>query len=181
MFTGQEFWRSFIFSYNQAMGNFDTDAFLDSDKYYLFFIWFLNTMVTLIIFLNLLIAIMGDTFDRVQETTENNMLKELANIMVENEMLINRKRVFGDAKYIIVIQEEKAEESSVSWEGRLQVLKKFMDKNVSVQNKLLNALEVGISEKIKFKAEKRAKEMEASANRYFTSIFEKSDLIQSML
>lgn len=181
MFTGQTYWRAFIYSYNQAMGNFDTDAYADSDKYYLFVIWFGNTMITLIIFLNLLIAIMGDTFDRVQETVENNMLKELANIMVENEMLLNRNKIFGDAKYIIVIQEEKAEEAGVSWEGRLQYLKKSMDKSVKEQNKLLKGLEENMSEIIKEKTEKRAKEMESNANKYFTLIFEKADMIEDML
>ena len=148
LFTGNNYFRAFIYSYNQALGNFDTSAYEDTDKYLLYAIWFMNTIITLIIFLNLLVAIMGDTFDRVQETTENNMLKELASIMVENEMLINRSRVFGDAKYIIVIQEEKAEESVISWEGRLQHLKKYMDRSVVEQNKLLKALELNISDKI---------------------------------
>jgi len=181
MFTGQTYWRAFIYSYNQAMGNFDTDAYTSTDKYYLFFIWFLNTMVTLIIFLNLLIAIMGDSFDRVQETSENNMLKEFAGIMVENELLFNRSKVFKDAKYIIVIQEEKADESSASWEGRLQYLKKFMDKAVVQQKKLLDKLEKSISVTIKEKAERRAKEMESNANKYFSTIFGKIDIIQGML
>jgi membrane-associated HD superfamily phosphohydrolase len=141
MFTGNNYFRSFIYAYNQALGNFDTESYENTDKYYLYLIWFLNTMVTLILFLNLLIAIMGDTFDRVQETTENNMLKELANIMVENEQLLDRKKVFGDAKYIIIIQSERAEESNVSWEGRLQHLKKYMDRKVIEQNKLLRSLE----------------------------------------
>lgn len=101
LFTGNTLWRAFIYSYRQILGDFDTEAYVDTDKYYLYFIWILSTLIALIIFLNLLIAIMGDTFDRVQETTENNMLKELANIMVENEMLVNRKRLFGKAKYII--------------------------------------------------------------------------------
>lgn len=181
MFTGNNYLRSFLYSYNQAMGNFDTDAYLEEDKYYLYAIWLLNTMVTLIIFLNLLIAIMGDTFDRVQETTENNMLKELANIMVENEMLINRSAIFGDAKYIIVIQEEKADESSVSWEGRMQHIKKYMDRTVVEQNKLLKSLEENICDKIKEKAEKRAKEMENSANKYFSIILEKADQVEKTI
>lgn len=181
MFTGQTYWRAFIYSYNQAMGNFDTDAYSQTDKYYLFSLWFLNTMVTLIIFLNLLIAIMGDSFDRVQETAENNMLKEFAGIMVENELLLDRGKVFKDAKYIIVVQEEKADESTASWEGRLQYLKKFMDKAVDEQKKLLDGLEKSISTTIKEKTEKRAKELELNANKYFTMIFEKADIIQGML
>jgi len=180
-FTGHTYWRAFIYSYNQAMGNFDTSAYVDDDKYYLFLIWFLNTMVTLIIFLNLLIAIMGDIFDRVQEAQENNTLKEFAGIMIENELLLNRKKVFKDSKYIIVIQEEKADESTASWEGRLQYLKKTMDRAVLQQKKLLDNLEKSISSTIKEKTEKRAKDLESGAQKYFTMIFEKADIIQNLL
>ena len=181
MFTGETYWRAFIYAYNQAMGNFDTEAYQNDDKYYLFFIWFLNTMVTLIIFLNLLIAIMGDSFDRVQETSDSNTLRELAGIMVENELLLNRKKVFGDAKYIIVIQEQKAEDTTDSWEGRLKYLRKVMDKAVIQQNMILMDLQKTISTSIKEKTEKRAKELESSANKYFNIIFDKADIIQNML
>jgi hypothetical protein len=181
MFTGNNYWRSFIYSYRQALGDFDTEAFEDTDKYYIYFIWFLNTMIALIVLLNMLIAIMGDTFDRVQETSENNMLKELASIMLENEMLINRKMVFGDAKYIIIIQEEKAEESGVSWEGRLNTLKKYMDKNVEQQNKLLKSLQENIGEKVRERAERRTKEMEDSAGKYIGMIQEKAEQIDTVV
>ena len=137
-------------------------------------------MIVLIIMLNLLIAIMGDTFGRVQETAENNMLKELTSIMVENEMLINRNRIFGDAKYIIIIQEEKVEESEVSWEGKLQYLKKLMNKTVLDQSKLLKGLEKEIVQ-IKEKVEKKGREMENSANKYFQVIFDKADQIQEII
>ena len=179
-FTGDTFWRAFIYAYNQSLGSFDTSAYAGTDKHLLFTIWWLNTMIVLIIMLNLLIAIMGDTFDRVQETSENNMLKELASIMVENEMLINRHRMFGEAKYIIIIQEEKADESEVSWEGKLQYLKKYMDKTVIDQSKLLKSLEKEIVQ-IKEKVEKKGKEMESSANKYFNVIFEKTDYVQTLI
>ena len=61
--------------------------------------------------LNLLIAIMGDTFDKIQETAEKNTYKELVNMINENELLVVRKWVFGNAKYIIYIREEKAIEA----------------------------------------------------------------------
>lgn len=139
-FTGSTYWRAFIYSYRQSLGDFDTSAYTGANKHLLFTIWFLDTLVIAIIMLNLLIAIMGDTFDRVQDLAENNKFKELASIMVENEILINRARVFYDAKYIIVIQEEKADEGVIGWEGRLQYVKKIMEKTVSNQNKMLKQL-----------------------------------------
>lgn len=179
LFTGGTYWRAFIYSYTLGLGEFDTDAFDEErDGHYLYFIWFLNTMIILIIMLNMLIAIMGDTFDRVQDTSENNMLQELANIMCENENLINRKSIFGDAKYIIIIQSEKAEEAEVSWDGRLQYLKKSMDMAVHEQNKILRDLEKHIFTQIKERAEHRGKELENSANKNIALLLEKTDLIQ---
>ena len=70
----------------------------------------INTVLLLLVLLNLLIAVMGDTFDRVKETSDNNTKKELVSMMNENEILIRRKAVFKNAKYIIVINEETAEE-----------------------------------------------------------------------
>jgi hypothetical protein len=175
LFTGGNYFRAFLYTYRQALGDFDTNDFSPKDKNYLQFLWVLSTMITLIIFLNLLIAIMGDTFDRVQETAENNMLKELAALMVENELLVNRTKIFGDAKYIILIQEEKADVSAENWNGRLNHLKKFMDKAVLDQNKLLIQLEKTFESEVKDKTDRRGKELEASANKYFMNIFEKYD------
>lgn len=76
-FSGETYFLAFIYAYQQAMGDFDTDGFESTDRYYLYALWFLNVIMTLIVLLNLLIAIMGDTFDRVRESLDNNMYKEL--------------------------------------------------------------------------------------------------------
>lgn len=106
MFTGDTLFKAFIFSYRTGMGDFETDGFEYRDMIIVYFLWFFTSVLILIISLNLLLAIMGDTFDRVQETQRNFVLKEFANIVVENNHLINKKKLFGNAKYIFVIQEE---------------------------------------------------------------------------
>jgi BMFP domain-containing protein YqiC len=63
----------------------------------------------------------------------------------------------------------------------MNYLRKTMDKSVSEQNKLLDNLEKSISSTFKEKAEKKAKEMESSANKYFALIFDKMDIVQTML
>jgi len=76
-FSGGTYLLSFIYAYRQAMGEFNTDGFVNTDKYYLYALWFMNVIMTLIVLLNLLIAIMSDTFDRIRESLDNNMYKEL--------------------------------------------------------------------------------------------------------
>ena len=180
-FTGNTYLRAFLYAYNLALGDFNTDDFDEEDKHLLNTMWFVNTMVIPIIFLNLLIAIMGDTFDRVQETSESNTLKETASIMVENEFLINRERLFGEVKYIIVIEEDKAEQSETSWDGKLQKLKDYIYGSVSKQNKILNELQMYVSKTFREKTERRIKDLESSTNRYFTNVTAKIEQVEMML
>ena len=66
----------------------------DGTNLWLFFL--LCTFIGQIVFLNLLIAIMGDTYDRVKERSEVEYLKMLCMAMYENEILVNRNNLFKD-------------------------------------------------------------------------------------
>uniref|UniRef100_A0A7S3JKB8 Ion transport domain-containing protein n=1 Tax=Euplotes harpa TaxID=151035 RepID=A0A7S3JKB8_9SPIT len=128
--AGESVTDAFIFSYKMALGDFGLDGFNTKDEEILWIIFVINTIIVLVMLLNLVIAIMGDTFDRVQETQENSMLQELTQMIRENEFLFSRSRAFKRAKYIIVIEAEKAEGgSSVSWEGKLNQLKTFIEQS----------------------------------------------------
>lgn len=163
------------------MGDFSVDGFEFRDLILTYSLWFLNTLIILIVFLNMLLAIMGDTFDRVQETVENNMIRELVGMMVENANLVNRKRLFKKSKYIFVIQEEKAEESQISWEGRLKTLKKYMNRSVDTQNKLLKSLETKFVETIKQKVEEKSKVVENGINNKLSQIQDKVETIDEWI
>jgi hypothetical protein len=78
LFTGDSFLMSLVFSYRMGLGDFDTTGFEGEYKSLIYTIWVCNTIFILIILLNLVIALMGDTFDRVQETAENSLLRELS-------------------------------------------------------------------------------------------------------
>lgn len=128
--AGENFFDALIFSYKMGLGDFITDGFVTQDEELLWILFLLNSLIILIVLLNLVIAIMGDTFDRVQETQDNAMLKELTNMIRENEFLFSRKITFKKAKYIVVIEPEKAEGGgNVSWEGKLNQLKTFIEES----------------------------------------------------
>ena len=128
--AGENFIDAFIFTYKMGLGDFITDGFGTRDEEILWIFFLLNSLIILIVLLNLVIAIMGDTFDRVQETQENSMLKELTNMIRENEFLFSRTGAFKKAKYIVVIEPEKAEGGgNVSWEGKLNQLKTFIEES----------------------------------------------------
>ena len=62
---------AFVHNYKTSMGDWDTDIYGDSNTYrevvFFWIIWFLNTILNLIVMLNLLIAIISTTYERVTE------------------------------------------------------------------------------------------------------------------
>ena len=55
--------RALIYSYSTSLGTFETEGFDFDYEYLVYSIWFLCSFFTLILLLNLLISIMGNTFD----------------------------------------------------------------------------------------------------------------------
>ena len=81
-FVNNSFFYAIIYTYQMGMGNWNVADF--EQTYYPFIgyiVFVLATIVILIVLLNMLIAIMADTFTRVQESSESSMLKEIASIM----------------------------------------------------------------------------------------------------
>lgn len=64
-FAGSTFPLAFIMSWRMGTGDFDTTTFSTRDEVLIWILWFLNTLIINIIFFNLVIALMGDTFERV--------------------------------------------------------------------------------------------------------------------
>ena len=62
-----------------------------------------------IVFLNMLIALMADTFNRVTAINEQSKLKEICSMMADNEFILDRSKEFKNSKYIIYAKLEKAE------------------------------------------------------------------------
>ena len=62
-------------------------------------------MFTTIVLLNMLVAIMGESFNRVNEQSENQRVREHLQLIVENDFLINRKELYGKVKYLIEIRD----------------------------------------------------------------------------
>lgn len=76
-FTGN-FIMTIVYSFRTGLGDFNDEGYEDKPLTWLIWIVFLLCAILLqIVLLNLLIAIMGDTFGRVTEIAEQTKLKEL--------------------------------------------------------------------------------------------------------
>ena len=103
-----------------SLGDFNTNDFMKTkDETAALLVWLLATLTMLVVLLNMLIAVMGDTFNRVQASSDGSMLMEITSMMQENAFLLNRAKKFGRFRYIFVISAEKARQDDDSWERRL--------------------------------------------------------------
>ena len=113
-FSGENFWFGIKDSYRTGIDDFRTDNYESNrDEILVRVIWPMNTFLIFIVLLNMLIAIINHTFERVHESIFNNLLKELSILMVETELLVSRERLFSNKKYLIIIEKETGETSKV--------------------------------------------------------------------
>jgi len=123
--TGGSAWDSIMYTYRMGLGDFDTDPYNDSNYMPLYWALFISCTVFIqILLLNLLIAIMGDTFERVQEMKEQAQLRECCSLIADNWFLLDREKKFASAKYIVVASLEKAAgQNKGNWDGKLAAIK----------------------------------------------------------
>ena len=127
-FAGKDISEAFIYSWNTGLGNTSTSGFSTKDEEVLWIIYVINLIIVPVMLLNFVVAIMGDTFAKVKQTQEFTTLQEITQMMQENEFLFSRKRAFKNAKYILIIEPEKAEDPGFSnWEGEVNQIKQLIE------------------------------------------------------
>eukprot|EP00349_Pseudokeronopsis_sp_Brazil_P003499 CAMPEP_0202972756 /NCGR_PEP_ID=MMETSP1396-20130829/41007_1 /ASSEMBLY_ACC=CAM_ASM_000872 /TAXON_ID= /ORGANISM="Pseudokeronopsis sp., Strain Brazil" /LENGTH=136 /DNA_ID=CAMNT_0049703629 /DNA_START=383 /DNA_END=793 /DNA_ORIENTATION=+ len=77
---------SIIYSYLIPMGDYDSDSFSDRNIGTSWFFFFLTTLITNIMLLNLLISIVSDTFARIKEQYDVIMYKDMLQVINENRL-----------------------------------------------------------------------------------------------
>ena len=124
--------------YNQymlALGEFTIDAFDGEPQVYLCYAMFLGaTFFTQITFLNMLIALMGDTYGKVMEAKETYQLLTQRSIMGDYAALIDDEVSPDDFKPFMFIIQQKLEgdnDPNAAWEGNLTVIKKAIENGIT--------------------------------------------------
>ena len=103
-YTNHGFIDAMINSYFVSLGEFSYDNFGDGSKYEKWFIWgifLMETFLGCVVFMNMLIAIMGETFGEVQAGAVENGLQEQLNMMSDHIWLLDLQKDFKGMKYII--------------------------------------------------------------------------------
>lgn len=131
---------SFTMSYLLNLGEFDTSDFTAID----WVIFITATIINPIVMLNLLIAIMSDTYGRVQSTNVITDRKELLKMIFEIEMLYYWNRATNDRSYLqLCVSKSDESKESGTVADVVHVLKKEMLKvkaQVIDNEKILNEI-----------------------------------------
>ena len=118
--------------YLLALGEFNMDAFSDNPQSALCYIFFiLATFITQLTMLNMLIAIMGDTFGRVMENAEVNgtktkldLMSDLASIIGTNKSVASNE---GDYLFMVTPDDDEGDHGD-SWEGAINKMNNLNEK-----------------------------------------------------
>lgn len=147
-------WNQYLLS----LGEFAMDGFDDHPEMYLvYFFFMMATFFTQVTFLNMLIAIMGDTFGRVIENKANYGLQTKLSIMGDYTAVIDSKRSLcsrffccckskqaeaGQDKcnflFVVKPKSDGDDDAQQAWEGGLGLIKKSIDHSMNNLNKNLS-------------------------------------------
>lgn len=175
-FTGDNFGVAFTYTWQQGVGQFDISNFaINNYEELVYVLWLLCTFLFLIVFLNLLIAVLSDSFDKIQETLENNLLKELSIMMKDNEILLNRNKVFKEVKYLIVIEKVMLNSNDEGWGGRLDYVNKIIRKTRTRHIKLMDKINERVETYFDSALDNRIGTMEQTTDKNLNYIVDKID------
>jgi WD40 repeat protein len=132
-----------IGSYNLVLGGLDTEAELDFVQ---FICLTLALLINPIIMLNLLISIIGDTYDRVQSDCLSADSKELMDMIQEVENMLFFRRNNNVKKFFQQCAEFEKTEEEAGWEGKFRALEVSIEKmgeaNTEALNKIMKKMKV---------------------------------------
>lgn len=131
------FWNSVIYSYRLSLGDFSLDAFDKSrDVVLIWTLFVICSLFTAIILLNMLVAIMGESFNRVMETSECQNLRDHLQLIVENDFLIDRKKEFGHVKFLIEVKDdvEEDDDKDIITKGLSNIMAKVKEESTKVHS-----------------------------------------------
>ncbi len=100
----ENFALAILATFNAAFGNFETEVFkkYGPHQWLLWVIYVSLVLILCLIMLNMIIALMGDTYTQVDALRVEERMKAKCRLIHENEFIFARKFFFSNFRYIIV-------------------------------------------------------------------------------
>ena len=128
------FWviNMFLNQYLLALGEFNFDNFADNPQAVLcYFFFIMATFVTQLTMLNMLIAIMGDTFARVVENADLNSTKTKLELMADVSTTLQQTTAEETKEvFVFVVRPDTDNADTNVWEGTLNKITSITEKSI---------------------------------------------------
>merc|ERR1719183_1265922 len=100
---GNEALNTLLHSWLLGLGEFASDTYSEQNAWTLWIMFFIATFLVQLIFMNLLIAIMSDSFAKLNEEAarQSSTLKAFCQLMEEHDFIINYNTDFQHVRYIL--------------------------------------------------------------------------------
>jgi len=108
----------------------------------------LATLIVQLVFMNLLIAIMGDSFSRINEIMDQSTLKELCGIMEDHFWLQKIEELFESKRYILWLTPDTSTSGGTAVERQITQLKEQIKNNSEAQEQKIVRKIDGLAEDV---------------------------------
>ena len=88
------------------MGDFSTKQYYGNNSTFIWIIFMIATFLLQITFLNMLIAIMGNTFSQVMDTKAESSMKERISILADFRLLMRSLKLDSEFQYLFVLDKD---------------------------------------------------------------------------
>eukprot|EP00210_Caulerpa_lentillifera_P007783 g7427.t1 len=143
-------WKAIVTMFYAMIGTFEPKIYHDSGSLSILitimFVFYLATQM--IVMVNMLIAIMGDTFDRVKSTQEEQLLMGRARFIDACEAQLSEKDIeviessIGEYLYVLLPKDEYVTDDIRLWQGRVKTIEDRVGKMIRESDiKILKRME----------------------------------------
>ena len=130
-----------IHAYLTGLGDFNKDYYSDHNQVMTWMMFLGATIIVQLVFMNLLIAIMGESFARITAIMEQSTMKELCSIMEDHIWLQKISELFVSNRYILWLTPDNATQSNSALERQITQLKDYVeDRAETSDQKILRAI-----------------------------------------
>ena len=154
---GEHYYTYWQHAYRLAYGDFIVLDEIETHGMRIFFL--LITILLPLVLLNLLIALMSDVYDNVQSSREKEDVSERLRLILEISKFLRWRRKNKEKNYIHLCTNERIQqqEQDQTWEGKVKVLQKNIEKLGQEQSENVKELETTIEKLGQEQSEKISK------------------------
>jgi hypothetical protein len=115
-----------IHAYLTGLGDFNKDNYSADNSRVVWIMFILATVIVQLIFMNLLIAIMGESFSNINGIMQQSTMKECCSIMVDHIWLQKISEIFQEKRYILWLTTDTSTSGGSLVERQISQLKEMV-------------------------------------------------------